>query len=163
MAQIATATRSVTPNSTDFVGVKTYLTTGYKEDHFRYKMFISQPRITKAEIATQKTVMSVRTTMKKHMKSLSQCMRFKGGVLINALPDDMMNDPATTAFTNFADEKGLEVINLRTSGHANAVALRLLIDTVHPVKTLPMKRNTNFWMKTEYPNTTIIAVDTIEL
>lgn len=159
MAQLAGAAGKAMPNPAGWQGVKAYLTTGYKEEHPRYKMFTAQPRLAKAEICAQKFVMCIRPTMKKYIKTLSQCMRFQGGILLNALPPEAMADENVLAFLAFAGGRGLAVTNLRASGHADAKALRAVVEAVKPQKLLPLCTRERGWLAAEYPRLALAEDD----
>lgn len=162
MAQLAGAAGRAMPNPAGWVGVRAYLTTGYKEEHFRYKMFTEQPRLSKAEISTQKFVMCIRTSMKKYIKTLSQCMSFRDGIIINSLPEESRDSAAAQEFLAFAAGKGLEAVSLHNSGHADAVALKALVKTVNPAKLMPLADQNAKWLANEYPQIPVVAVDTID-
>lgn len=150
-SQLACAAADAMPNPAGWIGVRAYLTAGYKEDHFRYKLFTELPRVSKSEIGTQKYVMCIRPTMKKFMKSLFQEKRFRDGLLINSLPEESWNRAETQEFLSFAKEKGLEIVTLRSSGHADAMALKALVAAVKPSKILPVSAETVPWLANEFP------------
>lgn len=147
------------PNPKGWTGVRAYLTTGYKSEHFRYKMFTRLPRMSKGEIAGEKFVMCIRPSMKKYMKTLAREVRFHDGVIINAMPDVSARSEKTGEFAEFLQGKGLELHTLRTSGHADAVALKTLIEAVKPRKIIPMEKENFLWFAHEYPDTEIVRKD----
>lgn len=159
-SQLACAAGDAMPNPAGWAGVRAYLTTGYKEDHFRYKLFTELPRVSKSEIGNQKYVMCIRTTMKKFMKSLFQEKRFRDGLLINSLPSESWNSAETQEFLSFAAGKGLEVVPLRSSGHADAMALKALVAAVKPAKILPVTAETVPWLANEFPEISVSDQDT---
>lgn len=161
MAQLAAAAGKAMPNPNGWTGVKAYLTTGYKAEHFRYQMFTELPRMNKAEIETQKFAMCVRVPMKKYMKTLSQGMRFTDGLLIDTLPDAVRATEAAQVFIAFAAQKGLAVATLRNSGHADAMAMRALIEAVKPKKLLPLTLPDVKWFAAEFPKTAIVSENEI--
>lgn len=163
LSQLACAAGDAMPNPAGWTGVRAYLTTGYKEDHFRYKLFTELPRVSKSEIGTQKYVMCIRTTMKKFMKSLFQGKGFRDGLLINSLPEGSWNSAATQEFLSFAAGKGLEVVTLRNSGHADAMALKALVDAVKPAKILPVSADTVSWLANEFPGIPVSDRDTVKV
>lgn len=162
-AHIAVAANQAMPNPVGWVGVKAYLTTGYKPEHPRFKMYTELPRMSKTTIEAQKFVMSIRPTMKKYMKTLAQSIPMKHGLLINALPDESAGSPDVQAFLSFAVKLGLEVVTLRASGHANALALKTLIDVAKPTKLVPLRGQTAAWFTREYPGLTVVTQDSLEL
>lgn len=163
LSQLARAAGDAMPNPAGWTGVRAYLTAGYKEDHFRYKMFTELPRLSKSELITQKYVMCIRTTMKKFMKSLFQEKGFQGGLLINTLPEGSWNSTETQEFLSFASGKGLEVVTLRSSGHADAMALKALVNAVNPAKILPVASENVPWLANEYTGIPVLAEDTVKV
>jgi len=137
------------------------LTTGYQPEHYRYQMFKTHNRIGKSEIVKQKFVMCMMPSMKKYLKSLSQMMNFHNGILIDSFQDDAPKPPEADALVKFAQDKGLEVVSLRTSGHADAMALKALVNTVHPVKIVPLSIENVQWFDNEFPQTTIVKEDAL--
>lgn len=163
LSQLASAAGDAMPNPAGWTGVRAYLTSGYKEDHFRYKMFTELPRVSKSELGTQKYVMCLRSTMKKFMKSLFQENGFRGGLLINTLPEGSWNSVSVQEFSSFAAGKGLEVVTLRSSGHADAMALKALVNTVKPAKILPASPENVPWLANEYAGIPVLAQDTLKV
>lgn len=161
-AHIAAAANQAMPNPVSWAGVKAYLATGYKPEHPRYKMYTAMPRMSKATMETQRFVMCIRPTMKKYMKTLAQGMCMKNGLIINALPDECEHSPEVQSYTAFAAKMGLAVVTLRVSGHANALALKTLIETVTPVTLVPLVRQTAAWFAAEYPDLAVVTQDKIE-
>jgi len=159
IAQINSAIGSAIANPDDFLGVQAFLTTGYQPEHYRYQMFKTHNRIGKSEIVKQKFVMCMMPSMKKYLKSLSQMMNFHNGILIDSFQDDAPKPPETGALVKFAQDKGLEVVSLRTSGHADAMALKALVNTVHPVKIVPLSIENVQWFDNEFPQTAIVKED----
>jgi ribonuclease J len=163
LSQLASAAGDAMPNPAGWTGVRAYLTSGYKEDHFRYKMFTELPRLSKSELVTQKYVMCIRTTMKKFMKSLFQEKGFRNGLLINTLPEGSWNNTETQEFLSFASGKGLEVVTLRSSGHADAMALKALVNTVKPAKIVPVDPEKVPWLAKEYAEIPVLAEDSVKV
>lgn len=162
LAQLACAAGDAMPNPAGWTGVRAYLTAGYREDHFRYKMFTELPRLSKSELGNQKYVMCVRTTMKKFMKSLFQCKKFTDGLIINTLPEESCDSAAAQEFLAFAADKGLEVATLHNSGHADAMALKALVNAVKPAKILPVAARNVPWLRKEYAKIPVAAQDLIK-
>ena len=161
LANINDAIGNIVPNPNGFVGVKAFLTTGYRPEHIRYQMFEKLNRVDKSQLSSQKFVMCIRTNMKKFMKSLSQSVRFYDGALIVSLPAE--ERPQATEFAKFAQSKGLEVKNLHTSGHADARALQALVSAVHPVKIVPVQLQNANWFVGEFSGNEVIKEDSISL
>lgn len=161
-AHIAAAAGKAMPNPVGWAGVKAYLTTGYKPEHPRYKLFAEMPRMSKTTIVEQAFVMCVRPTMKKFMKTLALSMPLKHGLVINALPDEGGGSADPQTYLAFAEKMGMAVVPLRVSGHANALALKTLIETVKPTKLVPLVRQNAGWFRAEHPTLTVVTGDNIQ-
>ena len=161
MANINDAIGNIVPNPNGFVGVKAFLTAGYRAEHIRYQMFEKLNRVDKNALTSQKFVMCIRTNMKKYLKSLSQSVRFYDGVLLVSLPVGEHQQAAE--FVKFAQDKGLEIKNLHTSGHADARALESLVAAVHPAKIVPVQLQNANWFVGEFHGTDVIKEDSINL
>ena len=149
------------PNPTNFVGAFAYIPNGYREDHFRYKMFTDQPRMVKTDIIKSNFVMNVRPSTKKYLKSLMQSYQFKNGIIINAVQHYSNQEHEIKDFIDFMSSKGLEVMNVKTSGHAGAKALKQLIQITNPRKIVPLIQSDSDFFYKEYPNATIVREDDI--
>lgn len=157
MANITDAIGNIAPNPNGFIGVNAFLTTGYQPEHIRYQLFRSLNRIDKNQLSSQKFAMCVRPGMKKYLKGLAQSMRFYDGALIVSFPAGEQPDCAD--FIEFAKKKGLEIISLRTSGHADARALQALVSKIHPTRIMPIfKENVN-WFVGEFHGIRVIKDD----
>lgn len=163
MSQLASAAGEVMPSPAQWLGVRAYLTTGYKADHFRYQMFTGLPRLGKAEMNAQSFVMCIRPSMKKFMKSLSLSVNVRNGVIINSLPADNWNSAATHEFLAFAVEKGLKAVTLRTSGHSDAMALKALVEASNPAKIIPVDARHARWLANAYSKIPVAARDDLKL
>jgi ribonuclease J len=161
MANITDAIGNIVPNPNGSVGVKAFLTAGYQPEHVRYQMFRNLNRIDKNKISSEKFVMCVRPNMKKYLKSLSQTTRFYGGMLILSFAAG--EEPDAEDFIHFAQSKGLEIVTLRTSGHADARALQALVSTVHPTKILLVRDENASWFAGEFHGTPVIKEDHMSL
>lgn len=161
LSQITSAMGNKIANPDDFLGVQAFLTTGYQPEHYRYQLFKTHNRIGKSEIVKQKFVMCVTPSMKKYLKSLSQMMNFHNGVLIDSYQGDAPQSPEAEALLKFAQDKGLEVVSLRTSGHADAMALKALVNTVHPTKIVPLNQENTQWFYNEFSATVVVKEDVI--
>lgn len=161
MAQIGQGASQAMPNPVDFKNTFAFIKNGYRDDHFRYKMFTKQPRMIKTDLLKNDFVMNVRPSSKKYLKSLFQTFKFKSGLLILTVPYYMERTREVRDFIEFMESKKLEVMTIKTSGHANAKALKELVNAVNPRKIVPISTaDINIFYK-EYPNSTIIKDDEI--
>ena len=159
MSQIARGAKDAMPNPCDYKSTFSYIPNGYKDDHFRYKMFTDQPRMTKTDIMKSNFVMNVRPSSKKYIKALMQTFKFKTGLIILTVPHYMERNRDIREFVEFMSDKGLEVLTIKTSGHANAKALKELANITNPRKIMPVISVDAQILYKEYPNSTIIKED----
>lgn len=89
-------------------------------------------------------------------------MSLKNGLMLNALPDESASSPEVQACLALADKLGLEVSTLRVSGHANALALKTLIEAVKPTTLIPLVPQTAAWFAAEHPELAVVTQDNIE-
>ena len=141
--------------------VKAYLRNGYGEDHFRYQLFKNMDRILLSDIYNQKVAINIQPSMKKFVKSLSLKMNLKNSMIINALPEESIASEKTMEFLQFAKTKGLNSVTLRTSGHAGAKALQVLITKTNPKKIVPISDKNLRWLRREHPTTLVLSEDEI--
>jgi ribonuclease J len=160
MANLNDTIGNIVPNPNGFVGVKAFLTAGYRPEHIRYKMFEKLNRIDKRALTAQKFVMCIRTNMKKYLKRLSQIVRFYDGALLVTLPAE---EQLPADLVKFAQDKGLEVKVLRTSGHADARALQALVSVVHPAKLIPVQLENANWFVGEFGGIEVIKEDFLSI
>lgn len=157
--QIAMSMDNLMPNSDTWSNVKTYLLTGYKPDHPRYKAFTKLPRVSKSDIEKEYFIMAVRGSMKKFFKTLSQSMSLKDCLLINTLTGDMAEDARD--LVAFARNKSMPVHGARPSGHAQAKALKTLIERTNPRKIAPLSTSNVNWLRNECPRISVLTNEDI--
>ena len=85
--------------------------------------------------------------MKGYLEKLSQLVSFKGGVLLYSLWDGYRQKPEMAGFLRFMEEKGVEVVPVHTSGHAEAAAFDKLIKRTQPGWILPVHTENAGWFK----------------
>ncbi|MFI3226887.1 MAG: hypothetical protein R3Y09_05665 [Clostridia bacterium] len=161
MAQIGQGAEYAMPNPVDFKNTFAYIKNGYREDHYRYKMFTKQARMIKTDLLNNDFVMNVRPSCKKYLKSLFQTMKFKSGLLILTVPYYMERTREIREFIEFMESKKIEVMVIKNSGHANAKAVKELANVVNPRKIVPIIASDASVLYKEYPNSTIIKDDEV--
>ena len=81
--------------------------------------------------------MCVRSSMFRYMQSLSEQTSFEGGLLIYSMWSVYRKQPEMEAFLCACEDMGLKVIELHTSGHADADTIKRLIAHVNPTEIIP--------------------------
>ena len=146
-ASIACAAGYKIPNPARFSGVRAFVTPPYTEDHYQLLQGYGQAKIGIRAIAKTHFLMCVRSSMKGYLEKLSQLVSFKGGVLLYSLWDGYRQKPEMAGFLRFMEEKGVEVVPVHTSGHAEAAAFDKLIKRTQPGWILPVHTENAGWFK----------------
>ena len=142
MAELATAAGGSIPNPA-FDDVYAFIT-----NPKRYDALTKYRRIGKAGIIKSRFVMCVRSSMLRYIQSLSEQMSFEGGLLIYSMWGGYREQPEVAAFLRTCEEMGLRVVELHTSGHADAETIKRLISHVHPGEIIPVHTENAAWFQT---------------
>ncbi len=139
MAELATAAGKSIPNPA-FDDVYAFIT-----NPKRYDALTKYRRIGKDGIAKSRFVMCVRSSMLRYMQSLSEQMNFDGGLLIYSMWSGYLKQPEMEAFLCACEDMGLKVVELHTSGHADADTIKRLIAHVNPTEIIPVHTENAAW------------------
>jgi ribonuclease J len=147
MAEVASAAGSSIPNPRTFHDVKVFLTRPYPREHKRYQLFCTYgaSRIGRAQIAGERFVLFVRTSMLAWLRLLSKQMSFANGLLVYSLWNGYRENEDMKAFLEACQGLGLTVVPLHTSGHADAETIEALIRQVKPRRILPVHTENAPW------------------
>ena len=162
MAEVATAADKTIPNPVTFSGVRVFITNG---QNGRYELLDSKYRNTKigrSGIAKQQFVMCVRPTMQNYLEKLSEELPFEGGILFYSMWDGYKQKEDVGSFLRFMQSKGVRVIDLHTSGHADAKTIQTLIDDVDPKYIIPIHTENAVWFQ-QCEGRTIVSDQTFSL
>ncbi len=133
MAEITTAAGEHIPNP-KFGDVYAFITNPSKYEFLgKYQRKIGKDRISKMRF-----VMCVRTTMLNYLKSLSEKMNFKDGILIYSFWSGYRENDDMKEFLSECEKMGLFIETLHTSGHADENTIRRLIERVKPTVIIPV-------------------------
>ncbi len=158
-AEVATAAGSSIPNPVTFSGVRTFSTGG------RYELLngkYQKTKIGKAGIAKQKFVMCVRPSMQRYLEDLSSKISFDGGILFYSMWNGYKQKKDIAEFLLFMQQKGVRIVDLHTSGHADAQTIQSLIDDVAPTCILPVHTENAAWFE-QCGDFTVIHSNTFSL
>lgn len=139
MAELATAAGKSIPNPA-FDDVYAFIT-----NPKRYDALTKYRRIGKDGIAKSRFVMCVRSSMLRYMQSLLEQTSFEGGLLIYSMWSGYRKQPEMKAFLCACEDMGLKVIELHTSGHADADTIKRLIAHVKPTEIIPVHTENAAW------------------
>ena len=162
MAEVAFAAGESIPNPATFSGVRVFLMNG---GNGRYELLdgkYHETKIGRAGIAKQQFVMCVRPSMQRYLEELSKALPFDGGVLFYSMWDGYKEKEDVAAFLRFMQDKGVRVIDLHTSGHADAETIHALIQDVAPRYIIPMHTENAAWFN-QCEGHTIVTDKTITI
>lgn len=143
-AEVSHAAGKSIPNPADFSGVRAFTTGG------RYELLngkYHKTKIGKAGIAKRKFVMCVRSSMQCYLEGLSKLISFEGGLLFYSMWDGYKQKEEIAGFLRFMQNKGVRIVDLHTSGHADAATIDALIQDVAPRYILPVHTENAGWFE----------------
>ncbi len=145
MAEVAAAAGDNIPNPASFSGVRVFLPIRRKGLYEVMNGNYSKSKIGYAGIAKQKFVMCVRPTMQGYLETLSKKISFNGGILFYSMWSGYKAKEDIAEFLRFMQEKGVRVVDLHTSGHADEETIRTLINDVNPDYIIPVHTENADW------------------
>lgn len=144
-ASITAAIGGSIPNPA-FPEVKVFLTRATERDYGILQRFDGS-KIGRASIARERFLMMVRPSMVGYLEKLSQLMDFRGGLLFYSLWSGYKDDDRTKEFLERMEALGLRVVDLHTSGHADARTLERLIQKTDPDEIVPVHTENPTWFE----------------
>ena len=141
------------PNPRTFSNVKIFQTSSRKHEILEN---YPQNKIAKREIAKKKFLMCVRSSMKKYLEKYPNEFSFEGCILFYSMWEGYKKQEDTKEFLEFMEEKGVKVISLHTSGHADEKDFDKLIKKVEPKIIIPVHTENSEWFK-RYENCEVIC------
>ncbi len=146
-AEIASAAGGGIPNPKTFSGIRAFITDGGNGRYTLLDQNYPKAKIGCAEIAKRRFVMCVRPTMQGYLERLSQKMPFDGGLLFYSMWDGYKAKPDVAEFLHFMRSKGVRVVDLHTSGHADAKTILELIEAAQPAYLIPVHTENADWFE----------------
>ena len=132
------------PNPRTFFNVKIFQTSSSKHDILEN---YPKNKIWKNKIAKSNFLMCVRTSMKKYLESYPKEFSFEGCTMFYSMWEGYKKEKNTKEFLEFMEEKGVKVISLHTSGHADEKDFDKLIKKVEPEIIIPVHTENSEWFK----------------
>ena len=140
------------PNPRTFFNVKIFQTSSSKHDILEN---YPKNKIWKNKIAKSNFLMCVRTSMKKYLESYPNEFSFEGCTLFYSMWEGYKKQEDMKEFLKFMEEKGVKIISLHTSGHADEKDFDKLIKKVEPEIIVPVHTENSEWFK-RYENCEVI-------
>ena len=132
------------PNPRTFSNVRIFLT---NQDKYKILENYPQNKIGKNEIANSNFMMCIRSSMKQYLENRSKEFSFEGCVLFYSMWEGYKKQENMKEFLKFMEEKGVEIISLHTSGHADEKDFDKLIKKVEPKIIIPVHTENSEWFK----------------
>ena len=85
--------------------------------------------------------------MQNYLEKLSQEISFDGGILFYSMWGGYKEKEDIASFLKFMKDKGVRIVDLHTSGHADAQTIKALIDDVKPEYIIPVHTENADWFK----------------
>ena len=141
------------PNPRTFSNVRMFLTNQNK-----YKILENYPKnkIGRKGIVNSNFMMCIRSSMKQYLENRSKEFSFKDCVLFYSMWEGYKKQENMKEFLKFMEEKGVKIISLHTSGHADEKDFDKLIKKVEPKIIAPVHTENSEWFK-RYENCEIIC------
>ena len=146
-AEIAGAAGENIPDPSSFSGVRVFITNGYNGRYELLNGKYPKAKIGRSGIAKQRFVMCVRPSMQNYLEKLSQEISFDGGILFYSMWGGYKEKEDIASFLRFMKDKGVRIVDLHTSGHADAQTIKALIDDVKPEYIIPVHTENADWFK----------------
>ena len=132
------------PNPRTFSNVRMFLTNQNK-----YKILENYPKnkIGRKGIVNSNFMMCIRSSMKQYLENRSKEFSFKDCVLFYSMWEGYKKQENMKEFLKFMKEKGVKIISLHTSGHADEKDFDKLIKKIEPKIIIPVHTENSEWFK----------------
>ena len=147
MAEVASAAGENIPNAKTFSGVRVFITNSWNGRHDLLDQKYRKTKIGRSGIAKQRFVMCVRPSMKSYLDKLSEEIPFDGGILFYSMWGGYKKKEDIADFLQFMQEKGVQVVDLHTSGHADGETIQALVNDVNPDYIIPVHTENAEWFE----------------
>ncbi len=132
------------PNPRTFSNVRMFLINQNK-----YKILENYPKnkIGRKGIVNNNFMMCIRSSMKQYLEKYPEEFSFEGCTLFYSMWEGYKKEKNTKEFLEFMEEKGVKIISLHTSGHADEKDFDKLIKKVEPKIIIPVHTEDSEWFK----------------
>lgn len=145
-ANITTVAGNNIPNPKDFKNVRVFLTVPTEKNYSILNKY-KDKKISRKEISKRKFIMCIRSSMENYLEKLSQEISFKGGILFYSMWKGYLENDEMKRFINFMKGKGVDIILLHTSGHADIKTIDALIEKTKPEYIIPVHTENAKWFE----------------
>ena len=141
------------PNPRTFSNVRMFLT---NQNKYKILENYQKNKIGKNEIAKSNFMMYIRSSMKQYLEKYPEGFSFEGCTLFYSMWEGYKKEKNMEEFLEFMEEKGVKIISLHTSGHADEKDFDKLIKKVEPKIIIPVHTENSEWFK-RYENYEVIC------
>jgi len=132
------------PNPGTFSNVRMFLTNQNKYEILEnYK----KNKIGRKGIVNSNFMMCVRSSMKQYLENYPEGFSFEGCTMFYSMWEGYKKEKNMKEFLEFMEEKGVKIISLHTSGHADEKDFDKLIKKVEPKIIIPVHTENSQWFK----------------
>jgi len=132
------------PNPGTFSNVRMFLTNQNKYEILEnYK----KNKIGRKGIVNSNFMMCVRSSMKQYLENYPEGFSFEGCTMFYLMWEGYKKEKNMKEFLEFMEEKGVKIISLHTSGHADEKDFDKLIKKVEPKIIIPVHTENSEWFK----------------
>ena len=132
------------PNPRTFSNVRMFLT---NQNKYKILENYSKNKIGRKGIVNSNFMMCVRPSMKKYLENYPEGFSFEGCTMFYSMWEGYKKEKNMKEFLEFMEEKGVKIISLHTSGHADEKDFDKLIKKVEPKIIIPVHTENSEWFK----------------
>ena len=132
------------PNPGTFSNVRMFLT---NQNKYKILENYSKNKIGRKGIVNSNFMMCVRPSMKKYLENYPEGFSFEGCTMFYSMWEGYKKEKNMKEFLEFMEEKGVKIISLHTSGHADEKDFDKLIKKVEPKIIIPVHTENSEWFK----------------
>ena len=141
------------PNPRTFSNVRMFLT---NQNKYKILENYQKNKIGRKGIVNSNFMMCIRSSMKQYLEKYPEEFSFEGCTLFYSMWEGYKKEKNMKEFLEFMEEKGVKIISLHTSGHADEKDFDKLIKKVKPKIIIPVHTENSEWFK-RYENCEVIC------
>jgi len=132
------------PNPRTFSNVRMFLT---NQNKYEILENYSKNKIGRKGIVNSNFMMCIRNSMKQYLENYPEGFSFEGCTMFYSMWEGYKKEKNMKEFLEFMEEKGVKIISLHTSGHADEKDFDKLIKKVEPKIIIPVHTENSEWFK----------------
>ena len=132
------------PNPRTFSNVRMFLT---NQNKYEILENYSKNKIGRKGIVNSNFMMCIRNSMKQYLENYPEGFSFEGCTMFYSMWEGYKKEKNMKEFLEFMEEKGVKIISLHTSGHADEKDFDKLIKKIEPKIIIPVHTENSEWFK----------------